>query len=238
MGAKDQKACAVLVPSLNRPHRIMETILSLEVATPENYDVFFAVSDKESIALLDKAIRDGYRNVSYIDDSGLDDQRYVTRNNALVREVRRRHEHKRIPETYATVFFGQDDVKFHPGWLEEALKVMQGDVEVVLVNDLRNQDGTAALMTLDYTNRAVFDQPGDVFHRGYQHNFADNEQHFTAMMRKVSSRARKSIVEHLNPIFGQSVMSVDSTYALSRRGWNHDAKLWHERRAQIEAALG
>jgi len=194
-------------------------VANIHANTPEDHYIAFCVADSESRGILDEL------GEWYLDDSDIEDHRYVTRMNALVRQA----------DDAPTLFFGSDDVIFHPGWLSEALRVMDGGPDVVVVNDLHNRSGTQALMRASYLPRAVFDSPGDAFHGGYVHNFADTEQFFTAGKLGVLDRAMDSIVEHLHPVFGFSnALKWDDTYLNARAGWKHDEELFLKRRAMIE----
>jgi glycosyltransferase involved in cell wall biosynthesis len=210
---------AILIPSLNRPQNLEPLLRSIQFATPEDHYVFLMVSDSESIRIC----RDlGH---PYLDDSSNPDKRYVTRNNEMVRHLR--------PGT-KQVFFGSDDIEFSRHWLDEALIVMNRGYDVVVGDDLRNRNGTMALMKVTYFNRAVFDKPGDVFYSEYIHNFADTEQFFTAKVQQTFARAMNSRVEHLNPVFaGARAFPYDDTYALSREGNDHDAELFYSREPLI-----
>ena len=215
--------CAILIPSLNRSHRLIETLVHIRQNTPEDYLVVFCVSDSASVSILEAL---GERYINDFDDP---DQRYVTRMNKLVRH----------PDVLGseTIFFGSDDVIHRPGWLGAALRAMES-ADLVVVNDLHNPNGTQALMKTSYLPRAVFDSAGDAFHAGYHHNFADNEQHFTAWKRGQYVRAMGSIVEHLHPVFqGENAMPWDSTYAQAQVGWSHDEDLFRERAALIDSAI-
>jgi hypothetical protein len=194
--------CAILIPSLNRAHRLRELVANVHATTPELHRLLFCVGDPDSLAVLQEL------KESHLDDSEEDDKRYVTRMNKLVFVVR---EH--IPEA-KTVFFGSDDVRFHPGWLTSALFWMDKmGKSVVVVNDLRNPNGTQALVKIDYLDRAVFDSPGDAFHGGYCHNFADTEMFSTAAVQGELTRAMDSFVEHLHPLFGApNAIEWDETY--------------------------
>jgi hypothetical protein len=220
----DLLPCVILVPSLGRSQRLREVAQNIHEATPEAHEILFCVGDPESKAVLDEI---GER---YLDDEGETDKRYVTRMNRLIRVVR-------YEGRGQTVFFGSDDVRHHRGWLSEALRVMDGGPRVVVVNDLRNRNGTQAVMHIDYTIEAVFDAPGDVFHHGYQHNFADDEQFFTAFHRGQFARAMGSFVEHLHPVFGApGSMAWDSTYTNAQIHWDDDAERFHSRVVSIDGA--
>jgi hypothetical protein len=214
--------CAILIPSLNRPQRLQATIEAIHANTSEPHTIMFCVSDPESRDILDAA------GEWYLDDSDVEDRRYVTRMNKLVRYL----------DGAETIFYGSDDVIHHPGWLTNALKVMETGPDVVVVNDLHNARGTQALMRRSYLSNAVFDAPGDAFHDGYLHNFADNEQHFTAYMHRTYERAMDSVVEHLHPIFRASnSITWDETYTHAMEGWQHDEALFQSRGPLIERAI-
>jgi len=214
---------AILVPSLNRPQNLEGLVAQIHGATPEEHAILFCVSDDASKEILTSL------GEWFLDDSDVEDRRYVTRMNKLIGHV----------ADADTIFFGSDDVVHHPGWLRDALKVMHaGPHEVVVVNDLRNKNGTQALIKTGYLDRAVFDAPGAAFHSGYLHNYADTEQFYTATKRGVIVRAMQSYVEHLHPLFqGQRSLPWDSTYTNAMQGWDHDTALYNERIKLIDVAL-
>ena len=215
-------SAAILIPSLNRPQRLKETIRRIHAGTPEEHRILFCVSDDESKEILTKA------EEWFLDDSDVEDRRYVTRMNKLIGYL----------ENEDTIFFGSDDVIHHPGWLTAALKVLNQGPRVVVVNDLRNANGTQALIATEYLERSVFDAPGKAFHDGYLHNFADSEQFFTASLRGVYARALQSYVEHLHPVFGhQRSIPWDHTYQSAVDGWDHDTALFQVRSELINKAL-
>lgn len=212
---------AILIPSLNRPQRLKETIAQIHKSTPEEHRILFCVSDDESKEILTQA------GEWFMDDSHTEDRRYVTRMNKLRWEI----------GDATSVFFGSDDVIHHPGWLTAALKVLNSGPRVVVVNDLRNENGTQALVATDYLGLAVFDDPVAAFHGGYHHNFADTEQFLTARRRGVFARALGSYVEHLHPVFPSRNIGWDSTYKVAADGWDHDRALFALRSALIDQAF-
>jgi len=214
--------CAILIPSLDRPQRLAETIETIHRNTPLPHRLLFCVSDEYSMEILTE------RGEWFLNDADDPDRRYVTRMNKLVRYI----------GDADTVFFGSDDVIHQPNWLEEGLKVLD-DFAVVVVNDLHNPNGTQALMRADYLLKAVIDAPGDAFHHGYHHNFADNEQHFTAYKHGEYGRAMDSHVEHLHPLF-QAANSIpwDRTYSQAQAGWDHDEALFRSRMTMIDTLIG
>ena len=215
--------CAILIPSLNRPQRLLPTIEAIHTNTPQPHKIMFCVSDRESMDMLDKA------GEWFLSDANDDDHRYVTRMNKLVRHL----------DGADTIFFGSDDVIHHDGWLTAALRVMAEGFDLVVVNDLHNASGTQALMNRRYLSKAVFDAPGDAFHAGYMHNFADNEQHFTAYKHGTYARAMDSLVEHLHPLFrSHNSIPWDETYRVgAMNNWDRDERLFKERAALIDAAI-
>ncbi len=221
--------CAVLLPSLGRPHRLEEVVRNIRRTTPEDHMILACVGDPESLEILTGL------GVYAFDDTADEDKRYVTRMNKLVKVA--------AAFNAKTVFFGSDDVIHHHGWLSNALEVMVGGdgVSVVVVNDLHNPQGTQALVDADYLDHTVFDDPSVAFHPGYMHQFADTEMFLTAAINGECARAMTSIVEHLHPTWGApNSLPNDDTYkkAQSWQVWRHDAALWEERLHAIEARTG
>lgn len=219
---------AILIPSLGRPQYVRRVYGNIEANTPEPHDQFWCVSGDEYGDILDELSLGHGLGLYAVRDDADPDKRYVTRMNKLAATVR----------DYDYVFFGSDDVVHHPGWLKEALTVMDEaeNAQVVVVNDLRNPNGTQAVVRTSYFPRAVFDDPTVVFHPGYLHNFADTEMFITAAAQQVIYRAPMSQVEHLHPLQqGHSQRPWDDTYANAQAGWNEDAARFNARAALIEA---
>jgi hypothetical protein len=213
---------AVLIPSLGRSHRLRTVVQNIRETTPEPHKMMFCVGDPESKAILDEL------GEWYFDDTDDADKRYVTRMNKLVRGLR----------GAKTVFFGSDDVLHHSGWLSAALRVMVDGASVVVVNDMRNRNGTQALVRFDYLTKAVFDDASVAFHPGYLHNFADSEMFYTAHRHGAYARAYDSYVEHLHPIFQEgSPLEWDKTYTDAMKGWEHDEQLFEARMKTFDAML-
>lgn len=220
----DLLPCAILVPSLNRPQNLKRAVENIHEATPESHFILFCVSDIDSMEILDEL------GEWYLDDSDVDDHRYVTRMNKLVMDG--------YLDDARTIFFGSDDVIHHPGWLSEALTVMDEGPSVVVCNDLHNSAGTQAVVRREYLKRAVFDHPGLAFCPDYHHNFADNEMFLTASLQGELAYAAKAIVEHLHPVWrANNSLPWDTTYINAQKGWTQDAALWAERAKKIEQAL-
>lgn len=214
---------AVLVPTLARPHRIRALVANVHAATPEPHVLRFCTSDPETLRILEEL------GEWCLDDSDDPDKRYVTRMNKLVRAL----------DDERTIFFGSDDVRHEPGWLGEALAVMAGGPDVVVVNDLHNPEGTQAVVRREALDRLVFDEPGNAFHSGYLHNFCETEQYATAARRGALGRAYRSVVRHLHPAtLGRDAVAWDETYELGQRDYEVDEARFRRRMARLREATG
>jgi hypothetical protein len=130
-----------------------------------------------------------------------------------------------------------DDVKFHPGWLDQAQAAAAGGAGVVGTNDLHNpvvtsgERATHLLVRRSYVDEqgASWDGPKTVCHEGYRHWFVDNEITEVAKQRGTWVFARHAWVEHLHPLWG--LADDDATYALGREHVTADRELFETRRA-------
>lgn len=136
------------------------------------------------------------------------------------------------------MFLTGDDVKFHPGWLRQALQAAdKTGAKVVGTNDL----GMALaidhsphwLINRDYALRqgASWDGPGIVCHEGYHHWFIDNELVTVAKQRDVWTLAKPSIVEHLHPKWGKA--DADEVYNLGQLEATADQTLFESRHRRL-----
>ena len=136
------------------------------------------------------------------------------------------------------VLLGADDLRFDFAWEEQALRTAeQMGCSVIGTNDLgnafvmRGQLATHALVRRDYAvEHGTIDEPGKILHEGYYHNFVDVELTETARARGQFAFARKSIVEHLHPAWGKSVMDTTYEKALDKRHFEKDRRLLLRRR--------
>lgn len=219
---KDLLPCAILVPSLNRPQRLREVVANIHDNTPEPHRILFCVGDQESKGILIEL------GEWFLDDEDDPDKRYVTRMNKLIAHIGHAQ----------TIFFGSDDVVHYMGWLSAAHRIMEQGPSVVVVNDLRNPNGTQAVIRTAYLDYAVFDDPGQAFHAGYSHNYADTEMFYTAHKRGAYARSLNSFVEHLHPLFeSENSMPWDDTYRNASIEWDADQAAWEERLAKIDEAF-
>ena len=206
---------AILLPVLDRPHRIVPLLENIARATPEEHVVYFAASDQLTLDQLDQA------GANYLPDGG---DTWPNRINRL----------------FAWTFFAEyvflcaDDVLFHDGWLPPLLAAQaeMGPIGGVAVpNDLHNPYGTLALVSRRYVNEvgAVLDTPGAVVYSGYQHNWSDTELFATAAKRGRHRYVEGSVVEHLHHGIGKS--PADATYAKGMASFNQDQALYSSRLA-------
>lgn len=97
------------------------------------------------------------------------------------------------------LFCGADDLKFTKGWLEEALKKMNGNIQVVGTNDLHSGDrATHCLVSREFLP-GTQDNTGLLMHEDYVKIYGDTELVQTARHRGVYDYAPESVVEHLHP---------------------------------------
>lgn len=134
------------------------------------------------------------------------------------------------------LFLGACDIRFHPGWLEACLRVVDDGFGVIGTNDLGNpRTATGKLSTHSMVTRwyadqfGTIDRPGQVLHDGYWHEFCDNELVDTAKARGAYGHAADAVVEHLHPLWGKSDADAMYDRALLRMGQGH--ALWKKRRA-------
>ncbi len=131
-----------------------------------------------------------------------------------------------------------DDVKFHPGWLDQAQHAARDGADVVGTNDLHNPRVTAGehsphpLVRRAYIDEqgASWDGPGTVAHESYGHWFVDDEIVVAAKQRGAWVMAIHSRVEHLHPLWG--LAADDGTYALGREHIEADKALFEKRLAE------
>lgn len=136
------------------------------------------------------------------------------------------------------LLLGADDVVFHPGWAEEALRVAGDKFHVVSTNDKANYFVRQGLLaTHSLIRRTYADDPGcsldgpeQIYHEGYSHNFVDCELSVLARQREVFVFAKNAVLEHRHPAFGRA--EHDKTYELGFRDFADDRYLFVERMNQ------
>ena len=133
------------------------------------------------------------------------------------------------------LFFGADDLKFHPKWLDIALGYAEKyGRRVVGTNDLGNREVIAGSHSTHHlVARSYVEQHGTIdgegaLHEGYDHQYVDNEFIETAKHRHEFIMARAAVVEHLHPHWRKG--DVDGTYELALAEGKADRDLFRKRR--------
>lgn len=131
-----------------------------------------------------------------------------------------------------------DDVRFHAGWFEAAVRYMESSgCQVIGTNDLGNgavtsgQHATHPIINREYVDNlgASWDGPGYVCHEGYRHCYVDDEIVHVAKQRGTWTSALDSIVEHMHPCWGKA--EHDDVYAIGGASMAVDSQLFHHRRS-------
>lgn len=195
----------ILVPVLNRPHRVKPLLDSIRETVPDAETLFICSHGDEAEK---QAIR-AEGGVFIVESGG-----YAQKINAGWSFTRE-----------SLLFLGADDLRFVEGWYEEAKAHLTDGVQVVGVNDLlrrRREHATHFLVTREYAARGTIDEPGKLLHEGYNHWWIDDEFIATAKSRGAYAYAPHSIVEHLHPMGGNA--PDDPTYRLGRSQVRQDRK--------------
>lgn len=241
-------ATAILVPVLNRPQNVRPLVESVEAATPEPHEIVFLIEKPPSdhdeyAAILDvcngrEAKTNGRISARWCEPPGT----WARKINLGFRVT-----------TEPFVFLAADDLRFHHGWLTEALRVMHELPPVMLIpetcvvgtNDLGNQrtyDHAVAgypHSTHSLVRRSYIDEQGGTMDKGpgvvlceeYPHEYADDELVETAKTRVVYAHADRSVVEHLHPIYGKA--QHDGTYALGQSRTRDARRIFQRRAAEL-----
>jgi len=138
------------------------------------------------------------------------------------------------------VFFGSDDLRFHPKWDIYALETMEAlcHIKVVGTNDLWNNyvlrglHSTHHLVDKDYiysVGGVIDGAKGRALYEGYDHNYVDTEFIGTAKARAVFAPCLDSVVEHLHWTAGKS--EKDSTSKKAYANISADSTLYDQRKA-------
>lgn len=213
---------AILVPVLDRPHRIKPLLDSIEATTPGRPQVLFLVDsgdDAEWEAIEEQEDLHPGVHVLLNPEGG-----------TFAEKINRGVE----VTTGAYVFLGADDLNFKRGWLEESLRAIERGAEVVGVNDLlrrrprRREHATHFLMTRHYAEQPCLDGSRGPCSESYNHNFVDDELIATARSRGVYAYASRAEVEHLHWMNRRA--QVDATYEKGRETFEADRRTFESRR--------
>lgn len=205
---------AILVPALNRPHRVKPLLSSIRDNTLESHRVVF-ICDRDDIEQRMAVHAAGLTPLIH-------DGSYAQKIN-----------HAIACTTEPLLFLAADDLDFKAGWLQAASAHLTDTVHVVGVNDLlerrpgRAGHATHFLMSRRYaTRRTIDDQRGPLCEQ-YTHSFVDDELIATATRRGTYTYAPDAHVEHLHPMNGKS--DDDTTYQLGREHFRRDRRLFNAR---------
>lgn len=222
---------AVIVPVAQRDNA--ETFLSSLAAslTPAQHDRvwIYLMADDEDLPTLMAWEKHSRLYPSII----FDHHRYLRTMGSFAEKVNRGYEISDEP----WLFLVGDDVRFHKGWLDQAMQVARtGGKHVIGTNDLANpavmagHHATHMFISRSYVNDfgASLDGPGVICHEGYRHWYVDNEIVQLAVGRGMFAPCLASHVEHLHPLYGKGVM--DDVYAIGQAAAAADAALWAQRR--------
>jgi GT2 family glycosyltransferase len=194
------KSVQVVIPTYRRPERLKVALRSLHATAPRAEALIVVHhTDRETLsAIPTMPIPHALWTVDYGDESS-----GVSATNLGMSQTSASH-----------VVIAQDDVIFHPGWLDIALQFADGYVNVIGLNDLFPGRDTAQHSVCWVINGAYVreyglageksSEPGSIFHSGYRKNYADNELCDVAKARGVWAYAKGAVVEHLHPAVGKA----------------------------------
>jgi GT2 family glycosyltransferase/predicted O-methyltransferase YrrM len=220
---------AVLVPVLGRPQNAAPFMESLQKAGAPLARVY-AVADATDVETSTAWLEAGAVVVSYNGETP----------GTFAQKVN--YGYARTDEPW--LFLVGDDVRFHPGWLDQAQHAARDGARVVGTNDLHNprvtsgEHATHLLVRRAYADEtgASWDGPKVVCHEGYGHWFVDDEVVTAAKQRGTWAMAVHSQVEHLHPLFGGA--PDDETYRLGQSFQERDRDLFEARLAQHAGGPG
>lgn len=212
----------VLIPTFGRADRIAAVVANVHEATTVPHRVVLIVEEDDGDSIAAAAALDAQLLVN------TRTRNYAGACNTAYHQLDGDH-----------LFAGADDLRFHPGWAEAALKRMQSNPWTLVAgtNDLINPYVAQGLHATHYlVDRRYLDEeggtvdggPGSFFHEGYDHNFTDTELVGTAKARARFLPCLESVVEHLHHGAGKS--QHDATYALADAHFGDDSALYDERR--------
>lgn len=194
----------ILVPVLNRPHRVQPLLENITQVTVNPHRVLFI------------ATRGDRAEINALEESGADyilhGERVGFSNYAKKINLGYRSSHE------AFIFTGADDLLFHENWDVHAMLGF-ADVRtgVVGTNDLGNprvlagEHSTHSLVSRRYADEyGTIEHKGEVYAEVYHHLYVDDEFVATAKHRNAWAFARDSHVEHLHPHVGKG--ELDKTY--------------------------
>ena len=230
---------AIIVPVWGRPYHIEPLLTSIYNATPDA-KVLFVLSDNEKtnvksviedareefITIESKVVR--WRKGSRSMSANFAD--YPRKINAGFRHTKE-----------GLVFLGATDLFFDPRWFDNAVKYIDDKIQVIGTNDLTNPrvlagtHATHSLITREYGNLGTFDNPDQVLHEGYWHEYVDDEFCATAQARGSIHYAEDSIVEHIHPLNKKRGVKSDFVYKQVGDRMKQGQKVWKIRNGRTKS---
>jgi glycosyltransferase involved in cell wall biosynthesis len=214
---------AILVPTLGRARSLAPLLTNLRQTTTPVYRVCFVVdtADVETREAIGEMAPN--RDFCVVYRNGT----YPVKTNAGL-----------MATDEPLVLPTADDVVFHAGWYEAALKHFEAGADVVGTLDLtpataKGKHATMPVLRRSYITDpgAAYGEPGKVFHPGYHHNFVETELWQLACHRGVAVFERESVIEHLHPDWG--TREADETDGKGHgQGWDADKALFENRNSQ------
>ncbi len=195
---------AILVPLLQRPHRVRPFFDSLADATDlrrVHVEFLTTSGDTAVIAEVDDVIAENRTSVGQ-----------STMKAAHIGDYAKKINHGYRATVEPVLFLAADDLHFHEGWLEAGLAYFDDPtVGVVGTQDLGSprviagKHATHSFVRRSYADQfGTIDRCGLVLHEGYPHEFVDDEFVETAKSRGAWVFADDSVVEHLHPSWGKA----------------------------------
>lgn len=201
---------AILIPVLDRPHRVRPLLDAIREATTVSHRVLF-LADPGDIAEQDAIAAEGGWMLS---PGGS----YSQKINAGVRAT---------DEPW--ILFGADDAEPRPGWFEAATAT---GAQVIGLNDLisrpnRPLHATHFLVSREAASLPCIDGTSGPLCEQYAHWRTDDELIATATKRGLYAYAPDAVIEHLHPMCSKA--PDDETYMRGRATARLDGKRFRRR---------
>lgn len=220
---------AILVPVLGRAQAIRPLVQSVKESTSTDWMLIFLCSPGDDLAT--------WTCRSFTDDPAIAAWK-VDWPPEIGGDWARKINYAYTETTPGVEYYllGATDLRFHPGWDTEVLRVAEETgAGVIGTNDLGNATvmrglhSTHPVVRRKYADeQGVIDEPGKILHEGYHHQWVDTELVETAKMRRQWAFAKQSHVEHLHPFWKKSEM--DATYEKALSTTSEDHQLFQKRR--------
>lgn len=225
--AKD--GVAVLVPVLNRPQNVAPLVESFRATTSGDDAALYFIADADDAAELEAIFEAGAQVIPF---SGAEPGTYAEKVNAGFNAT-----------TEPWVLPVGDDVRFQPGWLDEARKVSDR-FDVIGTNDTTGAPKNPVVASGSHADHffvrrayvdtygGSLDGPGILAPEVYRHWYTDKEIVQLAKARGVFTPCLASVVEHLHP--GYEDKPRDDVYLMAVDSAEADQKTFMQRVPLIE----